>query len=131
MRQLIALCAFLATAMQMKADNYQYLVLQQTDGTQIKLVASGLAMVFQDGQLMANDGTSVSLASLKQMFFANEGTAIRTIDDLNADGPVQVYTLTGAHVATFSSILQARQQLRQQGVYVIKGNGKTQKIAVR
>ncbi len=130
MKQIIALVAFLAVATFAKADNYQYLVLEQTDGTTIKLVASGLTMTFQNGQLVASDGTTVSLTSLSQMYFANTDTAIREMDVNGGDSSVEVYTISGARLGAYASAEKALQSL-QHGVYIVKSNGKTQKITVR
>lgn len=130
MKRFMILSVLVVTAAFARATDYKYLVLQQTDGTVIPLSADGLRLTFSDGNLVASDGTTVSLTSLSMMCFSEDATAIETISNGNDVSAVDVYTVSGVLVGRYESISAAQQALRS-GLYVMKNNGGTQKIAVK
>ena len=129
MRHCILILALLAGSLQVSANDYKYLVLEQSDGTTIDLTSEGLVMTFADGKLVANDGTAVALSSLSQMYFSKEPTGIEEVVAENG-GPVAVYSITGAYVGRYADARLARLSLPKV-VYMMKSNGKTQRIAIR
>ena len=130
MKRFMMITVLVATVAVAWASDYKYLVLQQTDGTEIPLPAEGLKLTFSDGNLVASDGTTVSLASLSMMCFSEDATAIYSLSSDSPAGVIEVYTTSGMLMGHFNST-QAAQQSLQPGIYVMKNNGRTQKIAVR
>lgn len=130
MKRFMILSVLVVTAAFARATDYKYLVLQQTDGTVIPLSTDGLRLTFSDGNLVASDGTTVSLSSLSMMCFSEDATAIETISYGNDVSAVDVYTVSGVLVGRYESISAAQQALHS-GLYVMKNNGGTQKIAVK
>jgi hypothetical protein len=73
-----------------------------------------------------------TLTDLAAMQFSVDGETLpEGIDNvLNADSQVTVYAINGMSLGSFSSMLQAVQQLGR-GTYVIVQSGKSQKLIVR
>lgn len=117
---------------------YPYLAFQRGDGTVVSIGVESLGMTISDGYLYAvNDQASKSfvVADLTRMYFSAEdtGTGVPTsIDVLNTEdsGPAQVYTPSGVHVGTYST-LEAAKAAAKGGVYIIRQNGKTLKVIAR
>jgi len=130
MKRFMLIAVLMATTAFAWASDYKYLVLQQTDGTEIPLPAEGLRLSFSNGNLVASDGTSVSLTSLKMMCFSDDVTAIESLSADSTAGAIEVYTTSGILMGHFDSVPAARLSL-QPGIYVMKNNGRTQKIAVK
>lgn len=133
---LILLAAMGGTVAQ--AYEYPYLTLQKADGTATSLSVESLVITFSNGQLSATnaDGTTTfTLADLSKMLFESSPTAITTAISPSAvtavtDGAVEVYSTGGMFMGRFDSMEQARCQMRP-GIYVMKQNGETKKIAVK
>ena len=117
------------------AENYPYLTFQKADGSLLSLGVESLEMTFQDGNLVytnsAGTGT-LTLADLATMYFsaADATTAITSLTADSSDGKVEVFSLQGMSYGTFAS-LQAMKESVPTGIYIVKTNGKTQKIAVK
>ena len=69
----IFLLSFLLSlsALAMQGADFTYLTFQTEDGSEYSVVASGLSISFQDGNLVASDGTSLPLTNLRKMYFSN------------------------------------------------------------
>ena len=130
-RAFLTLAMIVSVALTNAAD-YHYLVFKSADGNSTSLSALGLTITFQDGNLVASDGTtqaSFPLSELSSMYFSNT-SGIATVSTARNDGLVTVYSATGACCGQFSSLGEARQQL-QPGVYVMRMKDQTIKIAVK
>lgn len=120
----------------MYADDYTYpyLVFTNSQGQQTAIAVDGLEIKISDGNLLATNAegtTTLSLADLASMQFTETADTSTGIDELDtAELPVTVYSLSGIEVGTFDNLKMAQQRL-QQGVYIVKQNGKTAKFCVR
>ena len=110
------------------ATDYNYLTLENTDGNMVSLPISGLTLTFNNGNLVANDGTILPLSSLLKMYFT-ETSGISSIST-TADCPSGIYTLSGILVSSLS--LDASLPSLPKGIYIVKQpSGNTQKIHIR
>ena len=110
------------------ATDYNYLTLENTDGNMVSLPISGLILTFNNGNLVANDGTVLPLSSLLKMYFT-ETSGISFIST-TADSPSGIYTLSGILVSSLS--LDASLPSLPKGIYIVKQpSGITQKIYIR
>lgn len=116
------------------AADYDYLVFRSSDGTETALSVSQLKITFADGQLVAvNSETNqtFNLTSLSKMYFSQAvPTGVERQQLVDDDAAVEVFALSGVSMGRFERLDEARQRL-QSGVYVVKQNGKTFKIAVK
>ena len=148
---LFALAWFTATTI--KAEDYGYIVFQQSSGTEQSVDAMGLKITFLNGQLIATpktgDPLSLSLADMAAMRFSvNGATAIRGISaaagvsvndgsivvSLGANSWAKVFTPSGVAVAQFSTADTGRTfatRALQGGVYIVKTNNTTTKILIK
>lgn len=128
---LIAACL---SAMIAHADSYPYLTFQQSDGTTVSMDVTSLMMTFSDGKLIASNGTDskeLSVEDLMRMYFSEKDvTGIQNVEVSDSDGEVEVFSLQGICYGKYST-LQSFQSSAEAGVYIVKVNGKTQKIMVR
>lgn len=116
------------------ADSYPYLTFQKSDGTTVSMESASLVMTFSDGKLIASNGTDsqeLTVADLSKMYFSETGaTGIQDVDVADADGEVEVFSLQGVSYGKFSTV-QSFLNTAEPGVYIVKVNGKSQKIMVR
>ena len=131
---------------QVKADDFAYLSFVTSDGTAQSFTAMGAELTFSDGKVVVTSGAesaTLELTALNRMFFSNEKdeanedtdpdvvvTGITVADSRLQTAPLAAYTLSGMYVGTFADAASLQTQLRR-GLYVIKQNGRTQKIVVR
>ncbi len=115
-------------------DSYSHLTFQNSDGTKVSMTASSLTMTFSDGKLIVTNGTDtkeLTLADLGSMYFScDETTGIKEVSITDADGEVEAFSLQGVSYGKYASLRSLNGALPA-GVYVVKSNGKTQKITVR
>ncbi len=114
-----------------KAYDYPYLVIQTTDGTSQSIEAEKLVLTFSGSQLVATNGTenlTLTVSDLNKMYFSSTSSAVNQISE--ADGEVEVFTLSGVRMGSYSSVAQALQSLRS-GIYVMSSKEKTIKITVK
>lgn len=131
MKKILLLTAFAILSVGAEAAQYDYLTFQQTDGTMTSVASVGTTITFGDGNAKITNGentTTLSLSSLDKMYFAVTSGVI----DVNAptEGQIVAYDLTGKEVGTFRNMDELRSKLTK-GVYIIKVNGKTKKIAIK
>ena len=134
MRKMILMFLLLCAGMA-QAGEYAYLVFTNTEGTKTALSVTDLTMTVNGAQLdvtNTNGTVQFTLTDLAAMQFSVDGESLpEGIDNvLNADAPVTVYAINGMALGSFSSMLQAVQQL-DRGTYVMVQSGKSQKLIVR
>lgn len=153
MKHLLTIAMILLASAAAKAENYNYLIFQNADGTETALTSSRLKIIFSNGYLIATSGASeatLDLTSLSSMAFSDgnttgitsaysTGNAIKagkgyiTVSS-NAESHVSVFGANGAVIAkgtvsaggeeTFGSNLAP-------GLYIVNVNGKSTKIIVK
>lgn len=116
------------------AADYQYLNIEKTDGTAQSLTAVGLSIYFEDGRLVATNGSETAtfaLTDISSMFFSNskDVTAIADISSVTDDGEATVYDLTGRQVAE-GRMQDVKMQLHK-GIYIVKLNSNSLKVQVK
>lgn len=132
MRRFLLTMALTATAFGVvKADGYGFLTLEDSNGASQSVVAVGTRITFVDGNITATNGTSavsMPLSKLARLYFSDTSTGIEGIS--TDKGEAEVTTVSGVSVGHFSTTEQMRAALAK-GVYIVRQNGKTFKIAVR
>ena len=120
---LLAVCASLLSY----AGSYDYLVFVSTAGTTTTFSVEGLTMHVEGSHLHVsntNGTVDLVLTDLASMQFSTDGTtALENV--LNADAPVQVFTISGTSLGTYASLLDVAQHL-DAGTYVISNGTITQ-----
>ncbi|MBQ7210236.1 MAG: hypothetical protein IJS05_05000 [Paludibacteraceae bacterium] len=133
MRKIVLLLAVCFALMAQAAD-YPYLVFTNTGGTITSFGVSNLTLVVSGSNLQVNndDGTvNLVLTDLAAMQFSTSADAISAIENvLDGDQPVQVFSVSGVSLGTFTSLVEAAQNLNA-GAYVIKQGANTQTIVVQ
>jgi hypothetical protein len=127
------LIALLVCAGMVQAGEYAYLVFTNTEGTKTALSVTDLTMTVNGTQLDVTnaEGTvNFTLTELASMEFSETNVVTALENVLDGDKPVQVYSINGASLGSFSSLVQAVQQL-DRGAYVMVQNGKSQKLVVK
>jgi hypothetical protein len=131
MNRMKNLRAILLTAMlvisfaTIKAEDYKFFTIEKTDGTSQTMTAVGLTINYTDGYLVAQNGnetTKILLSDLKRMYFTNEAAAISDITDEKASNN-ETYDMQGRRITD--------KPLMNRGIYIIKKDGKTQKVFVK
>lgn len=132
---LIAAMGMLALAASAASSvSYPYFTFQTADGTVTSVDALSLTMTVTDGKLMVSNGNEnyeFPVTELSKMYFSTEKTG--GVDDVlsqDVDAPKEVYSVSGVHVGTYTDEATLTSSL-QPGMYIVKSNGKIQKIAVR
>ena len=126
---LLAVCC----AMFAHASTYNFLVFTNAEGTKTAFGVKNLTLnVVGDTLQVTNaDGTvNLILAGLASMQFSNENIATDLEDVLNADAPMQVFSLSGTSLGVYGSLMEAAQTLNA-GTYVISNGSITQTIVVK
>lgn len=95
--------------------------------------SSGLNLTVEGSQLVAQNAEGSSkfaLADLSRMFFSKQvETSIADLSLDDASHTLQVYTTAGVLVGRFDSERSLRRNVSP-GIYVVKKNGRTLKMAV-
>lgn len=126
---LLAVC----TAMMAHASTYNYLVFTNTEGTKTAFSVKDLTLKVEGSDLLITnaEGTvSMLLTAMKSMQFSEDGTVSAVENILNADTPVQVFSVSGTSLGVYSSLMEAAQTLNA-GAYVISNGSVTQTIVVK
>ena len=108
-----------------KAEDYKFFTIEKTDGTSQTMTAVGLTINYTDGYLVAQNGnetTKILLSDLKRMYFTNEAAAISDITEEKASNN-ETYDMQGRRITD--------KPLMNRGIYIIKKDGKTQKVFVK
>lgn len=126
---LLAVCL----AMMAHASTYNFLVFTNTEGTNTVFSVENLWLNVDGSELQVTnaDGTvSILLTALKSMQFSEDGTVSAVENILNADTPVQVFSVSGTSLGVYGSLMEAAQTL-DAGAYVISNGSVTQTIVVK
>jgi hypothetical protein len=115
------------------AGVYNYLVFTNQAGTTMAFEVSNLTLKVNGSELQVSnaDGTvDLVLTELASMQFSADKNATGVEDVLNADAPVQVYSVTGTLMGTYNSVVDAAKCLNA-GTYVISNGSVKQTIVVK
>ena len=126
---LLAVC----TTMMAHASTYNFLVFTNTEGTNTAFSVKDLTLNVEGSDLLITnaEGTvSMLLTAMKSMQFSEDGTVSAVENILNADTPVQVFSVSGTSLGVYSSLMEAAQTLNA-GAYVISNGSVTQTIVVK
>lgn len=126
---LLAVC----TTMMAHASTYNFLVFTNTEGTKTAFSVKDLMLKVEGSDLLITnaEGTvSLLLTAMKSMQFSEDGTVSAVENILNADTPVQVFSVSGTSLGVYSSLMEAAQTLNA-GAYVISNGSVTQTIVVK
>ena len=126
---LLAVC----TAMMAHASTYNFLVFTNTEGTKTAFSVKDLTLNVEGSDLLITnaEGTvSMLLTAMKSMQFSEDGTVSAVENILNADTPVQVFSVSGTSLGVYGSLMEAAQTLNA-GAYVISNGSVTQTIVVK
>ena len=126
---LLAVCL----AMMAHASTYNYLVFTNTEGTNTVFSVANLWLNVDGSDLQVTnaDGTvSILLTALKSMQFSEDGTVSAVENILNADAPVQVFSVSGTSLGVYGSLMEAAQTLNA-GAYVISNGSVTQTVVIK
>jgi hypothetical protein len=126
---LLAVCL----AMMTHASTYNYLVFTNTEGTNTVFSVANLWLNVDGSDLQVTnaDGTvSILLTALKSMQFSEDGTVSAVENILNADTPLQVFSVSGTSLGVYSSLMEAAQTLNA-GAYVISNGSVTQTVVIK
>ena len=125
---LLAMCC----TMFVHANTYNYLVFTNTAGNKTTFHVEGLRMNVDGSTLQVTNASGtvdLVLTDLQSMEFSADGTtSLENV--LNADAAVQVYSVTGASLGSYSSMQEAAKSLNA-GTYVISNGSVTQTILVK
>ena len=115
------------------ASTYNFLVFTNAEGTKTAFGVKNLTLKVEGSDLLITnaEGTvNLILAGLASMQFSNENIATDLENVLNADEPVQVFSLSGTSLGVYGSLMEAVQTLNA-GAYVISNGSVTQTIVVK
>ena len=116
-----------------QASTYKFLVFTNTEGTNTAFNVDGLTLRVEGSNLQVTnaDGTvNMILTALKSMQFSEDGTLTALDDVLNADAPVQVFSLSGISLGAYDSMMEAAKKLTP-GAYVISNGNVTQTVMIK
>ena len=126
---LLAVC----TAMMAYASTYNYLVFTNQAGTTTAFKVNNLTLEVDgtDLQVTNDEGTvTLILTELASMQFSVDQTVTSVENVLNADAPVQVYSVTGASIGTYCSMVEAAKGLNA-GTYVISSGNQSLTVVIK
>lgn len=123
----------LMLAMSASAETYPYLSFQTADGSIVSLKSDNLNLTIEDGKLVVQNGEGSNkfvLIDLARMFFSKSTETAITNLNTDINSTLQVYTASGVFLGEFDSERSLRRSVPS-GVYVVKANGRTLKMAVK
>ena len=123
----------LGFAMMAYASTYNYLVFTSQTGTTTVFTISNLTINVSGNELSVtnNDGTvNLVLTNLVSMQFSKDKTITSLENVINADERVQVYSVTGASLGTYNSMVEAAKKLSV-GTYILSNGKLSQTIVVK
>lgn len=123
----------LGFAMMAYASTYNYLVFTSQTGTTTVFAISNLTINVSGNELSVtnDDGTvNLVLTNLVSMQFSEDKTITSLENVINADEIVQVYSVTGASLGTYNSMVEAAKKLSA-GTYILSNGKLSQTIVVK
>ena len=116
------------------AEAYPYLSFQYADGTASSFGTESLSFTDSGSKLVVSNGSTsqtLSVADITKMFFtANDVSGISEVTSEGTDGNLEVYNISGIYIGKFANARSLGETV-EPGIYLVKQNGKTKKIAVR
>lgn len=129
----VMLCVVAVLAIAANAGTYKYLEFTNISGTKTVFNVANLTIKVSgnDLQVTNSDGTvDLTLLELASMQFSTTDTLTAVDNILDADAEIQVSTITGVSLGTYSSLVEACQSLTS-GIYVISNGNQSQSIVVK
>ena len=129
----VSLLFALGFAMMAYASTYNYLVFTNQNGTTTAFSVNNLTLKVNGNELSVtnNDGTvNLVLTNLVSMQFSKDKTITSLENVINADEIVQVYSVTGASLGTYNSMVEAAKKLSA-GTYILSNGKLSQTIVVK
>lgn len=129
----VSLLFALGFAMMAYASTYNYLVFTNQNGTTTAFSVNNLTLKVNGNELSVtnNDGTvNLVLTNLVSMQFSKDKTITSLENVINADEIVQVYSVTGASLGTYNSMVEAAKKLSV-GTYILSNGKLSQTIVVK
>lgn len=135
MRKIGMVLALLVSAVMAQAGEYAYLVFVNQNNDTTALSVADMTLRVQDNSLSVTnaEGTvNFTLTDLQFMQFMTEDgqMAMRLDNVLDANAPIDVYTILGIKVGRYNSLLEAAGVLGK-GSYVISNGKNAQKILLQ
>ncbi len=135
MRKIGMVLALLVSAVMAQAGEYAYLVFVNQNNDTTALSVADMTLKVQDNSLSVTnaEGTvNFTLTDLQFMQFMTEDgqMAMRLDNVLDANAPIDVYTILGIKVGRYNSLLEAAGVLGK-GSYVITNGKKSQTILLQ
>ena len=133
MKKILVLAVTVVCAVMAQAADYPYLVFTNTAGTTTVMSVSSLTMTVIGSSLQVtnSDGTETfTLTDLASMQFSANGSTTAIEHVLEADRPVEIFSVTGVQLGSFGSLIEAVHGLNA-GAYVIKQGVNTQTVVVK
>ena len=133
MKKIGLLLVAVACAVMAQAADYPYLVFTNTAGTNTALSVSNMTLTVNGSELTVTnaEGTQAfTLTDLAAMQFSQDGSVTAIENVLDGEKSVDVYSVTGVGLGSFSNLHEAAGVLPT-GAYVIKQGGKSQTVVVR
>ncbi len=133
MKKILVLAVTVVCAVMAQAADYPYLVFTNTAGTNTALSVSNMTLTVNGSELTVtnSEGTQAfTLTDLAAMQFSKDGSVTAIENVLDGEKSVDVYSVTGVGLGSFSNLHEAAGVLPT-GAYVIKQGGKSQTVVVR
>ncbi|MBR6168100.1 MAG: hypothetical protein IKQ50_06695 [Paludibacteraceae bacterium] len=133
MKKILVLAVTVVCAVIAQAADYPYLVFTNTAGTTTSLSVSNMTLTVNGSELSVTnaEGTQAyTLTDLAAMQFSKDGNLTAIENVLDGEKSVDVYSVTGVGLGSFSNLHEAASVLPT-GAYVIKQGGKSQTVVVR
>ena len=135
MRKILVFAAMLVCAVMAQAADYSYLVFVNQSNDTTALSVSGMSLKVNDNSLTVTnaEGTvNFTLTDLQFMQFMTEDgqMALRLDNILDANAPIDVFSILGVKVGHYNSLLEAAGVLGM-GSYVITNGRTSQTIVVK
>ena len=133
MKKIGLLLVAVACAVMAQAADYPYLVFTNTAGTNTALSVSNMTLTVNGSELTVTnaEGTQAfTLTDLAAMQFSQDGSVTAIENVLDGEKSVDVYSVTGVGLGSFSNLHEAAGVLPT-GAYVMKQGGKSQTVVVR
>lgn len=133
MKKILVLAVTVVCAVIAQAADYPYLVFTNTAGTTTSLSVSNMTLTVNGSELTVtnSDGTQAfTLTDLAAMQFSTDGNVAAVENVLDGEKAVEVYSVTGVGLGSFSNLHEAAGVLPT-GAYVIKQGNNTQTIVLK
>ena len=129
-RFFLAVALSVATWAAASAYDYPYMNFVGNDDTILTLAVNEMTFEFSNGNMIVTNSAgehTFALTEMKKMYFTESSGLSQLWEDV--DENVEVFSESGVSMGRFKNTRQALQAL-ESGVYIIKGETKTLKIAL-